>query len=172
MLLLLAWPLGQALADGEELSEAGQAEPMSDKHSTNKAKDNSPKKGKTIWLEEKISPSTQWLEGLVKPMTSWMEGKIQKHPDQKNQTLPREAPVPETQNLSASPDTASIIDADTIARIAGERVPGQILRMKLLERNPLQYRVKLISKAGEIHMLYINAHTGELIQPSNKPTGG
>jgi hypothetical protein len=46
-------------------------------------------------------------------------------------------------------------------------VAGEVLKVKLLEKDLSQYRVKMISSTGEIHMLYVDARTGELIHPLN-----
>ena len=123
---------------------------------------------KTIWIEKKLSPSTRWLENLVKPMTSWIERKIQKEtPGRKDDIRPTGVPNADIYRPFSSPDDG-VMDSNTVSDIAKERVPGQILRIKLLNREPLQYRVKLISRVGEIHILYINAHTGDFILPMSE----
>lgn len=130
------------------------------------------KEGKTVWLEKKLSPSTRWLENAVKPITTWMERKIQKeiHGGEVRE-LPPAAPRVDSDDRPPVVDE-DVIDSESIAELASKHIPGQILRIKLLNRTPLQYRVKLISRVGEIHILYINAHTGKIIQPLSKTARG
>ncbi len=179
---LLLWPVGTALAGETQpddsiqptLGENAKKLPT-DKESKKKGSLSSvieyskrQREGKTIWIEKKLSPSTRWLENLVKPMTTWIERKIQKETlDREEKGRPAAPPKTGIERPFSSPDD-SVIDSEAIALIAKERVPGQVLRIKLLNRVPLQYRVKLISRIGEIHVLYINAHTGDFILPSSE----
>ena len=145
LILLLIGPIEHSIAEDEPTVEQGE----------------------TVWIEEKIQPSTRWLEGLVKPMTSWMEGKIQKR--QNDSQTPQ---VVETSPQTANTDVTftlkdGVIDAQQITQIARQTIPGQVLKVKLLQRKPLQYRVKLISTEGEIRMLYIHAHNGNILHGIN-----
>jgi len=124
------------------------------------------REGETIWLEKKIKPSTRWLEGLVKPMTTWMEQRVQDKihgPGPKKSVVIQAAPSA----LEILPSSGDLMDEAAIAKLAQALIPGQVLRVKLLQKQPLQYRVKLISNSGEIHKLYLNARSGERI-PSIK----
>ena len=136
------------------------------------------KQGETIWLEKKISPSSRWVENLVKPLTSWIEKKIQSPHHHALEPLPSnpESALPATiateglaeQALSNKPQ----FSPEQAGAIANRLIPGNTLRVKLLNKQQrLQYRVKLISLVGEIHILYLDAHSGERIQaePSLKP---
>ena len=126
--------------------------------------------GETIWLEEKIKPSTRWLEGLVKPLTTWMEERVQEKihgPGPKKPTVIQSTPS----TTVILPVSGEVMDEEAIAKLALALIPGQVLRVKLLQKQPLQYRVKLISTSGEIHKLYLNALSGESI-PLNKRQKG
>lgn len=120
------------------------------------------REGETIWLEKKIKPSTRWLEGLVKPMTTWMEQRVQ---DKIHGPGPEKPTVVQVVPSTAEvvPSSGDLMDEAAIAKLAQALVPGQVLRIKLLQKQPLQYRVKLISNSGEIHKLYLNARSGERI---------
>lgn len=120
------------------------------------------REGETIWLEKKIKPSTRWLEGLVKPMTTWMEQRVQEKihgPGPEKPTVVQVVPS----TAEVVPSSGDLMDEAAIAKLAQALVPGQVLRIKLLQKQPLQYRVKLISNSGEIHKLYLNARSGERI---------
>jgi hypothetical protein len=132
----------------------------------------SPKKGDTIWLEEKIAPSTRWIENLVKPLGIWMEKKIQ--PRYVADDKENSGTQPEVELVPLPPSGGQegpIITPEQAAVVSKQYVQGEVLRIKLLEsaHSVSRYRVKLISTAGEIHILYINAHTGVLIQPAPPP---
>jgi uncharacterized membrane protein YkoI len=143
LILLLIGPIEHSIAEDEPTVEQGE----------------------TVWIEEKIQPSTRWLEGLVKPMTSWMEGKIQKRQNDAQQSPQIVEKTPQAVNTDLTfTSKDGVIDTQRIAQIARQAVPGQVLRVKLLQRSPLQYRVKLISTEGEIRMLYIHAHNGKILQ--------
>lgn len=140
------------------------------------AKPDAPREGDSIWLEEKIAPSTRWIENLVKPVTVWMERKIQRDRPESNapQKTPNIEPAAgETVIAGPGSDTVStraqleIISGAQASAIAQAHTPGNILRVKLLERENEQpkYRVKLISTSGEIHIIHIDAVTRELIAP-------
>jgi hypothetical protein len=129
-----------------------------------------PREGETIWLEQKIAPPTRWIESLVKPLTTWMERKVQ-HPGthtEETRLAPwvrPEAP-PTTDGNAPEAPTLSPTEAAAVARQAFQ---GEVLRVKLISAHsyvPI-YRVKLISKRGEIQILHINAHNGELVPPAN-----
>jgi len=146
--LLISGPLYAAADDSASTPDAGASSEVQE--------------GETIWLEEKIKPSTRWLEGLVKPMTTWMEKRVQ---DKIHGTGPKESPVIQTapSTVEVLPSSGDLMDEAAIARLAQALIPGQVLRVKLLQKQPLQYRVKLISNSGEIHKLYLNARSGEPI---------
>ncbi len=135
-----------------------------------------PREGDAIWLEEKIAPSTRWIENLVKPITVWMERKIQKeNPGSKTtaittlRTPAADNPVVADRNVkTAIVETRNkIISVSEASAIANARIPGNILRVKLLERENAspRYRVKIISTDGEMHILYIDAFGQELMTP-------
>lgn len=129
------------------------------------------KGGKTIWLEEKINPTTRLVERLVTPLTSWMEEKVQRDRDSGSGQSPAGAWQPD---LSGSParepvDAAGLLDRSAIRQRVEAGFAGDVLRIKLLDqRQPLQYRVKHISDAGEIRILYLDARTGEILKPKKR----
>lgn len=142
------------------------------------AKLKAPREGDTIWLEEKIAPSTRWIENLVKPITVWMENKIQQeNPGSKATAMTpgvepaRDRPVvANSKGETATLDTQNnFITAGEASAIAQERITGNILRVKLLEQDNERprYRVKLISTGGEIHILYVDARSQKLIAPQS-----
>ncbi|MFK8050953.1 MAG: PepSY domain-containing protein, partial [Halioglobus sp.] len=123
------------------------------------------------------APSTRWIENLVKPVTVWMERKIQTDRSQRKE--PGHAPnnTPEDGNVGApesSPKLSEAVSPEDIisvaqaSAIATAVTPGNVLRVKLLERENERpkYRVKLISTRGEIHIVHIDAVTQELILPA------
>ncbi|MFK7729998.1 MAG: PepSY domain-containing protein [Pseudomonadales bacterium] len=158
------------------------------------AQNSEPKEGKSVWLEKKISKPTRWLESLVKPMNIWLEGKVQaptsRSDNQQAPSQPDSTGVPDA--VTSSLDTTRI-SADEAADVARKQIAGNVLKVKLLTMpdRPLTsddgglddnadesvalffYRVRLISKRGEIHILYVDAQTAALIDPyarqSNEP---
>ncbi|MGH1542674.1 MAG: PepSY domain-containing protein [Arenicella sp.] len=131
-----------------------------------------PKKGDTIWLEEKISPTTTWIENLVKPVTVWMEQKINepeqevnKQESSQNGEQGSSSELNETEPVDM--EAASIISAKQASALAKNHIAGDVLYIKLLSKTN-QYRVKLISKVGEIHIIYIKAVSGEIVLPDDK----
>jgi uncharacterized membrane protein YkoI len=126
--------------------------------------------GEALWIEEKINPATRWLEKLVRPVTGWVEDKIQNHdeiapssrPDwntlQPGPAIPKE-PRPD----SPQPPDQPVISADEAIAVAVSAFPGEVLRVKYLPGDIPVYRVKLISKKGEIHILYVNAWTADIV---------
>jgi uncharacterized membrane protein YkoI len=179
ILVLIGLPIAAAFAGEQQVSEPSlerQVENTEDTALLGKknieetpvvvAKPNNPQKeGKTVWLEKKLSPPTRWLENVVKPITTWMERKIQKEVHGSEEPVETLHPARGESDEDPLPTDEHVIDSERIAELASNLIPGQILRIKLLNRTPLQYRVKLISHDGEIHIIYINAHTGIIIQP-------
>lgn len=121
---------------------------------------------KTVWIEETVTPATRWLEGAVQPLTIWMEKKI--HRGIKQQRPPQNEPTPKV--ATARPQTAdtslAAISQAQSASIASKQQPGEVLRTSLLAKTPSQYRVKLISPNGEIHLIYVHAQTGKILKPN------
>jgi uncharacterized membrane protein YkoI len=64
-------------------------------------------------------------------------------------------------------ESASLISAEQASELAKGYLAGDILYIKLLSKTN-QYRIKLISKLGEVHIIYINATSGEIILPNDK----
>lgn len=136
------------------------------------------KQGDTIWLEEKISPTTRWLESLVKPLTVWMEQQINEPlaapVTQPKQTLENNTnSVKQTGSNTAhdpaifiSPEQASI-SSEQASNMAKTHIAGDILHIKLMPKLG-QYRVKLISKLGEIHIIFIHAASGQILSPNSR----
>jgi uncharacterized membrane protein YkoI len=125
----------------------------------------SPRGGETIWVEEKMRPTTQWMEDLVSPLTTWMERKIH---DRNPSSAESETTVWIRKTKPGTPTaefTDPLISPNEASLTAQQHMEGEVLRVKLLFRGDPQYRVKLISKKGEIHLLYVNATTGKLIRP-------
>ncbi|MBX2847172.1 MAG: hypothetical protein KTR16_02535 [Acidiferrobacterales bacterium] len=131
-----------------------------------------PKKGDEIWLEEKISPTTTWIENLVKPLTVWMERKINApEPEIQNQrdsqhTGRENTLTPVNRDSEQTVDVASLIDEEQVAVLAKRHIPGDVLYIKLISKTS-RYRVKLISTLGEIHIIYLNAVSGEIVVPDD-----
>lgn len=133
----------------------------------------SKKGGDTIWLEEKISPTTVWLENLVKPLTIWMEQQINE-PEQvfvdkavdqvSNDDL--DVRLIEVDPVNVKENTVAIT-SEQASDLAKDHIAGDVLYIKLLSKTN-QYRVKLISKVGEIHIIYIQAASGDVVTPNNK----
>ena len=140
------------------------------------------KKVDTIWIEEKISPTTTWIENLVKPLTSWMErqvnGSEQEGDNQgtEQKTGQRNEYENDLDSTLANPknllDRDLLIGSEKAGVLAKEHIAGEVLYIKLVSKTK-QYRVKLISELGEIHIIYIQAVSGEIITPrsdtTNKP---
>jgi len=123
--------------------------------------------GETLWIEKQMTPATRWAEGLVRPLTAWMERKIQDRdtPPEIKEDKPWLETQPGTPRVEQSND--KLITARQASQVAQQFVAGEVLRVKLLESALAQYRVKMISSTGEIHILYIDAHSGEVIHPLN-----
>lgn len=111
----------------------------------------------TVWLEDTIDPVTGWLEEVIKPIANWLEQAVQT-PSLQAQPTPDIA----TPRQSTAHKAVKLSPANAAA-IAKQAYPGDILRTSLLDKTPPQYRVKLISAQGVIHMLYIDANTGEIM---------
>ncbi len=132
------------------------------------------KEGETIWLEKKIAPTTRWVEKLVQPLSTWMEKKIQP-PEPTDSNLPQKHPsstkVVDTAPVSTSSDSSIMTPQDVSSHVR-RLISGEVLKVKLLpsDQMPLRYRVKLISRVGEMHIVYIDAHNGMLLTPTNQPT--
>jgi len=141
--------------------------------------DQSSKQGDTVWLEEKISPTTRWLDNLVKPLTVWLEQQIhQPEPELNSQTNSAQSAeevnsaLEQTQvngsdNAIDPVSEAASITVEQAARIAQQHIAGEVLYIKLMPMVK-QYRVKLISTLGEIHILYISAASGDIVLPNKK----
>lgn len=135
----------------------------------------SPKQGDTIWLEEKITPTTTWIENLVKPLTVWMEQQINEPEQEPNiqEGIQENFPRGEGENVpnlnETGPDNTvdpdSLISAEQASALAKAHIAGDVLYIKLISKTN-QYRVKLISKLGEIHIIYIKAISGEIVSPN------
>lgn len=136
----------------------------------NDANTNTTKQGETIWLEKKLAPTTRWLEQIAKPVSSWMERKIQRQESDGVRSPPKTtwmqpAPIADTESYPGSPPRISTEQVSTAAK---RHIAGEVLAVKLLRfaQAAPQYRVKLLSTAGEIHILYFDAETGTIIQPT------
>lgn len=137
----------------------------------------STEKVETIRIEKKVTPTTTWIENLVKPLTVWMEQQIN-GPEQKekSQEVKQENSLINEQegtlNLNQTVsenilDPDLLIGSEQAGILAKEHIAGDVLYIKLISRTK-QYRVKLISKLGEIHNIYIQAISGEIVSPNNK----
>ncbi len=151
---MLLTVLHAAPASADDFSESSQEAPV---------------EGESLWIEDKINPATRWLEQLVSPVTTWMEDKIQD-----NQNRPREIqqwqPESDTRlgpdSPQTPPDTSEthiVITSDEAVAVAVAAQPGEVLRVKLLDREKPAYRVKLITDQGEIQILYVDAVTGDIL---------
>lgn len=135
------------------------------------------KKGNTIWLEEKISPTTTWVENLVKPLTVLIERQINKpattlDDQESNQLIEKETILePDKTSSDEKIEANSLISSEQARELAKNHIAGDVLYIKLLSKTN-QYRVKLISKLGEIHIIYIRATSGEVILPNAKNDTG
>lgn len=134
----------------------------------------------TIWLEEKLSPTTQWLEKAVNPLRRWMEDKVQRPAKQETPSIPKnidrgsaelESSANSTNSADTSPSQSTpLINSSQAGLIATSQVAGDVLKVKLLRNAPMRYRVKLISLQGQIHYVYINASNAQIIkQPLASP---
>lgn len=133
----------------------------------------SQKKGDEVWLEEKISPTTTWIENLVKPLTVWMEQKINE-PEQEadnQEGIQRSEGGSTLGSYKISSDdtveTEPLITAEQAAVLAKNHIAGDVLYIKLMPKTN-QYRIKLISKLGEIHIVHVKAVSGDIVLPANK----
>lgn len=117
----------------------------------------------TVWIEETVTPATRWLEGAVQPLTIWMEKKIHRR-SKKRQAHTEPAPQIAVARPQTADATLVAISQAQAATIANKRQAGEVLRTSLLAKTPPQYRVKLISPNGEIHLIYIHAQTGKILK--------
>lgn len=121
-----------------------------------------PVEGESLWIEEKINPATRWLENLVSPITTWMEDKIQANDE-------TSAPPPPHWNITAPEPsrirgtTQELLTDDQAASAVVREYPGEVLRVKFLEKESPVYRVKLITELGEIYILYVDAYSGQIL---------
>lgn len=135
----------------------------------------------TIWLEEKLSPTTQWLERAVNPLRRWMEDKVQRPAKQEAKSnsknlvnvatdIERSQSPKNTADVTDS-QISPLINSEQAGLIASSQIPGDVLKIKLLRNAPMRYRVKLISLRGQIHYVYINASNAQIIkQPQASPS--
>ncbi len=154
--LLLLCTSAVSAQDGEEPSDGSRE----------------PKKGDTIWLEEKISPTTTWIESLVKPFTEWMEEAIQEPERDAPEIVPSPATGSDTKEVNENASTDALkpqvlISKEQAQESAKELIGGDVLYIKLVSKTN-QYRVKLISKLGEVRVIYIDASSGELAEKGAK----
>lgn len=140
------------------------------------AESQSTQKDDTIWIEEKVTPTTTWIENLVKPLTVWMEQQINA-PDKENGNPKLRQENSQRNTIEDAPNSSqagsdNILDPDLLIGsekagvLAKEHIAGDVLYIKLISKTK-KYRVKLISKLGEIHIIYIQAITGEIISPNS-----
>jgi len=129
-----------------------------------------PEGGKTIWLEEKLNPSTQWLEKAVKPLTRWIEDQVQldpKGPQKQNTARPQALQKNQATEQNSTEDTARSsgprLSKDQIRQLVKQRYAGDVLHIKSLAN--ARYRVKLISQQGVIQILYLSAIDGQELSP-------
>lgn len=129
-----------------------------------------PEGGKTIWLEEKLNPSTQWLEKAVKPLTRWIEDQVQldpKGPKKQNTARPQALQKNQATEQNSTEDTARgsgpRLSKDQIRQLVKQRYAGDVLHIKSLAN--ARYRVKLISQQGVIQILYLSAIDGQELSP-------
>ena len=170
--LVILWPASPLLA-AEDAPESAAVEAAPEQHQQHSEGAPNPQKpptkeGDSIWLEKKITPTTRWLEKMVKPLSTWMEQQIQSPRNNLDSQQKNHWVGPEGVSTTA-PDVSedAIISARQAAASARRLIDGEVLKVKLLSLNQVpSYRVKLISTAGEIHIVYINAHSGALIQPT------
>ncbi|WP_299974284.1 hypothetical protein [uncultured Pseudoteredinibacter sp.] len=133
-----------------------------------------PEGGKTIWLEEKLNPSTQWLEKAVKPLTRWIENQVQLDPkgsqkqrttrpqaQQKSQATGQGSAENSQQNIHQG--SGPRLSKDQIRKLVKQRYAGDVLHIKSLAN--ARYRVKLISQQGVIQILYLSAIDGQELSP-------
>jgi len=158
---LLLPGLAQAKQEQDARPEENQ---QTQTHAVAKTADQKPAADTTVWIDNKVNPATRWLEDAVQPLTVWMEKKIQRRLDDEPLNPILIAP---NQKQALDPSEASI-SPEQAATIASQAFPGEILRTTLLPKQPKQYRVKLISPAGEIHLIYIHAETGLILKPKPK----
>ncbi len=130
-----------------------------------------PKKGDTIWLEEKISPTTTWIESLVRPFTEWMEDAIQEPerepPEMVLPIVDEHVDEATATNSTVVEKSQVLIGVEQAKESARKLVDGDVLYIKLVSKTN-QYRVKLISKLGEVRVIYIDASSGTLVEKGAK----
>ena len=155
LFLLLLCCSAASAQDSEELNEDGRE----------------PKKGDTIWLEEKISPTTTWIESLVRPFTEWMEDAIQE-PERESPEV--ELPIVDNDIDEATATNPKVLEKSQVLigveqakELARKLVDGDILYIKLVSKTN-RYRVKLISKLGEVRVIYIDASSGMIVEKGAK----
>lgn len=119
------------------------------------------KPGATIWLEEKITPSSHWMEELVQPMTRWMEERL--HGQSPQQRRNDKAAVPQA-GTEPEPLDATFIDKAQAIAVARESHEGEVLHCKLLPASQ-RFRVKLLTNQGEIHIVYVDAVRAVILPP-------
>ncbi len=131
--------------------------------------------GDTIWIEEKVSPTTTWLENLVKPLTVWMEQQLNSPaPNDANQKISPEIDPNNERDTNTTvlakpdnaPDENQLIGSERAGQLAQEHIAGEVLFIKFIAATS-RYRVKLISERGEIHIIYIQATSGDVIPSQN-----
>ena len=137
------------------------------------------KKADTIWIEEKIAPTTNWIEDLVKPLTGWMERQIHGPEQEDDNQAAKQQTDQSNENGNAlnstQTDSENVLDHNLLIGperagiLAKEHIAGEVLYIKLLSETK-KYRVKLISKLGEIHIIYIQAISGEVVTPNTDVT--
>jgi len=179
-LLAVLWPGVAARADEHQRSGAIARAATTDPNEAVVPPDIlPPREGNSIWLEEKIAPSTRWIENLVKPITVWMERKIQSEkataavPVQTESThSDADASIPSGPVADVDGETVTAVEMITETEalaFAKARVQGSVLRVKFLKSRQGRptYRVKMISAKGEVHILYIDAFEGVLSEPQS-----
>ena len=182
LLFLLLLPSGYVISNEdstEQKSPAPQAVTPANSFvsskTTEKDKAKTEKEGKIIWLTKKIAPTARWVSTLVTPLSTWIEKKIQRsrasnEKHSKRTNIKSSLSLEPLSNKTALPT----LTPTQATQIATTQFPGEILLIKLLsfKQSAPHYKVKLISSAGEIHILYINAHTGELTHPDKEQKKG
>jgi len=112
------------------------------------------REGESIWLEKKLAPSTRWIERLIRPLNRWMEQKVQAVKPAASKAL--------AAAVQHSNSGTALLSEQQISAIAQQRTPGKVLAIKLLpaEHQAQRYRLKLLSRQGVIHILYLDAQSG------------
>lgn len=109
------------------------------------------------WIEEPVI-QTEWLEQVVAPVSRWMEQRIQG--EQNHTPVVHEAP-------KAATLPTHVISPTEAARLLTLLFPGEVLRIQLLDTQPVAYSIKLLSEQGAISGFYIDAADGTLLE--NRP---